>query len=89
MCYKDQKETRVLLRGNGHPRQFSLSDQAHAPSEDSTVKEAVTGHAGLVLLDGMDCMEVRTHTTLPHYHYVGRAGSLASIPCLDSCLLFL
>lgn len=43
MCYKDQKETRVLLRGNDHPRQFSLSDQVKAPRENSTMKEPVIG----------------------------------------------
>lgn len=88
MCYEDQKETRVLLRGNDHPRQFSLSDQVNAPRENSTMKESVIGHASLVLPKGMDCMEVRNHTTLPCCHCGGRAGSLTSIPCLD-CLSFL
>ena len=57
MCYKDQKETRVLLRGNDLPRQFSLSDQVNAPREDSIVKEPVIGHASLVLPYSMDNRE--------------------------------
>ena len=65
MCYKNQKETRVLLRGNDHPRQFSLSDQVRAPREDFTVQESGIGHTSLVLPDCMDYGEpVIEHASL-------------------------